>query len=150
MLEVTVRHAPVNTYRVGVEANQAGKYEARIQARYTQNGWTLRVYFLAASPERLIVRLQSVLRYLQRQEEELWMWGSSPSDRGLLFQELLEAAGLELDRRKEFPRAAVVVAAAPGESLRPLQLAELKRKLTQRLSPEPRVKARSATALRSA
>lgn len=144
-----MRTAPRNTYRVGVEPNQVGKYEVRLEARYGESGWSLRVYFLASTPERLLGRLQSVLRFLQRQEEELWMWGSNPSDRSLLFEELLRSAGLELDRRKESPRAAVVLTARPGEAFRPLQLAELKRKLGERLAPAPRVAARHLEALRS-
>lgn len=144
-----MRQTPRNTYRISVEPNQAGKHEARLEARFGESAWTLRVYFLASTPERLLARLQTALRYLQRQEEELWMWGSNPSDRSLLFKELLREAGLELDRRRDFPRSAVVVAARPGEAFRPLQLAELKRKLSERLLvAETRVAARPLEALR--
>lgn len=144
-----MRRVSGNTYRISVERNQAGRYTARVQARYRDSGWTLRVFFIASTPERLVSHLQSVLRYLQRQEEALWMWGSNPSDRGLFFGELLSDAGLELDHRREFPRGAVVVTAEPGASFRPLQLAELKRRLVQRLAPAARVPARSAELLRS-
>lgn len=140
--------APRNTYRINAEVNRAGRYEVRIEARYAATGWTLRVFLVASTPERLLARLQSVLRYLQRQEEELWLWGSNSSDRTLLFDELMQGAGLELDRRKDFPRAAVVVSVRPGATFRPLQLAEMKRKLTARLAPQPRVAPRRA-ALRS-
>lgn len=143
-------HGPQNTYRVSVEPNQGGKYEVRLQARYGGSGWILPLYFLVSAPERLTARLLEALRYLQRREEELWMWGASPSDRGLLFDEMLGQAGLELDRRKEFPRVAVVVRVGSGESLRPLQLAELKRKLGERLAPARRVVPRGVEALRSA
>ncbi|MBI2956357.1 MAG: hypothetical protein HYY26_03485, partial [Acidobacteria bacterium] len=83
-----------NTYRVSVDRNQSGKYEVRIQARYAGRRWTLGVYFQASSPERVFNRLAAALRFLQRREEELWLWGSNPSDRGLLFEELLAEAGL--------------------------------------------------------
>lgn len=143
-----MRRTPRNTYRISVEPNQAGKHEVRLEARFGESAWSLRVYFLSSTPERLLARLQNVLRYLQRHEEELWMWGSNASDRSLLFDELLREAGLELDRRKDFPRSAVVLAARPGEAFRPLQLAELKRKLDSRLAPVTRVASRPLEALR--
>lgn len=141
--------ASLNTYRISVEPNQVGKYEVRLEARFVERGWTLRVYFLASTPERLLARLQRVLRYLQREEEELWLWGSSPSDRTVLFDELLRRAGLELDRRKEFPRRPVVLTVRSGESFRPLQLAEFKRKLAARLASIPRAVSRRLEAVRS-
>ncbi|MBI4466789.1 MAG: hypothetical protein HY656_05110 [Acidobacteria bacterium] len=143
-----MRRVSRNTYRIGVEPNHAGKYEVRIEARYAGSNWALRVYFLVGAPERLSGRLQAVLRYLQRHEEELWMWGSSPSDRGLLFEEMLQEAGLELDHRRDFSRAPLTLSAAPGDSFRSLQWAELKRRLTERLAA--RAASRRAEALRSA
>lgn len=144
-----MRRADRNTYRISVETNQAGRYETRIEARFAVSRWTLRTYFLAAAPERLMSHLQATLRYLQRHEDELWMWGAHPADRGPFFEDLLSRAGLELDHRREFPRGALVVTAEPGEPFRPLPLAELKRKLAGRLEPAPRVAARAAEALRS-
>ena len=144
-----MRQAPRNSYRISVEPNQAGKLEVRLEGRYGASRWPLRVYFRVNTPERLLGRLQSVLRFLQRHEEELWMWGSNPSDHSLLFDELLRGAGLELDRRSEFPRTGVVLTARPGENFRPLQWSELKRKLAARLAP-PRVAPRPLEALRSA
>jgi len=144
-----VRRVQRNTYRISIEPNQAGRFEARIEARFAGSDWTLRVYFLAATPARLLSHLQATLRYLQRREEELWMWGANPADRGLFFDDLLSQSGLELDRRREFPRGALVIAAEPGELFRPLQLAELKRRLAERLAPAPRVAPRAVEALRS-
>lgn len=143
-----MRRTPRNTYRISVEPNQAGKHEARLEARFGESAWSLRVYFLSGTPERLLARLQNVLRYIQRHEEELWMWGSNASDRSLLFDELLREAGLELDRRKDFPRSAVVLSGRPGEAFRPLQLAELRRKLDARLAPITRAPTRPLEALR--
>ena len=130
-----MRQASQNTYRVSVEPNQLGKHMARIEARFAENDFRLQVYFQAATPQRLFSRLPVVLRFLQNREEQLWLWGSEASDRSLFFEELLEEAGLTLDRRRDFPRAAVAVGAAPGASFRPLQLAELKRRLSARLTP---------------
>lgn len=141
-------HDSANTYRVSTDLNQAGKYEVRVEARYPASGWALRVYFQAGTAERVIARLLSALRYLQRHEEELWMWGSNASDRSLHFEELLAEAGLSLDRRREFPRAAVVLSVRSGANFRPLQVAELKRKLAGRLVPAPRTTRRPAEALR--
>ena len=131
-----MRQVSQNTYRVSVEPNQLGKHMARIEARFAENDFRLRVYFQAATPERVFSRLPGVLRFLQNREEQLWLWGSEASDRSLFFEELLDEAGLMLDRRRDFPRAAVAVGAAPGSSFRPLQLAELKRRLSTRLTPK--------------
>ncbi len=130
-----MRQTSQNTYRVIVEPNQLGKHMARIEARFYENDFRLQVYFQAATPARVFSRLPGVLRFLQGREEQLWLWGSEASDRSLFFEELLEEAGLTLDRRRDFPRAAVAVGAAPGAPLRPLQLAELKRRLSDRLAP---------------
>lgn len=143
------RTAPRNIFRLNADVNRAGRYEFRLEARYAETGWCLRVFFVASTPERLVTRLQSALRYLQRQEEELWLWGSNASDRSLLFDELMRGAGVELDRRREFPRGGVVIQARPGEAFRPLQLAEVKRKLLARLAPRPRVASTRRLAIRS-
>jgi hypothetical protein len=108
-LRCPLRQTSQNTYRVIVEPNQLGKHMARIEARFYENDFRLRVYFQAATPERVFSRLPGVLRFLQGREEQLWLWGSEASDRSLFFEELLEEAGLMLDRRRDFPRAAVAV-----------------------------------------
>lgn len=130
-----MRQTIQNLYRVVVEPNQLGKHMARVEARFAENNFRLRVYFQAATPERVLSKLPSVLRFLQGHEEQLWLWGSKASDRSLFFEELLDDAGLTLDRRRDFPRAAMAVSAAPGAAFRPLQLAELKRRLSERLVP---------------
>lgn len=131
-----MRQASQNTYRVSIEPNQLGKHMARIEARFFENDFRLRVYYQAANPDRVFSRLPGVLRFLQSREEQLWLWGSEVSDRGLFFEELIGEAGLTLDRRRDFPRTAVAVGAEPGANLRPLQLAELKRRLSARLTPK--------------
>jgi hypothetical protein len=121
-----------------VEPNQTGRYTVRIEARYAEPAWTLRAFFQAATPARVFARLGAALRFLQSEEERLWMWGSNPSDRSVLFEEVLSKAGLELDQRREFPRAAVTLSAGPGASLRASALADLKRKLSTRMALPPR------------
>jgi len=136
-----------NRYGLTVEPNQAGRYTVRVEARYAEPRWALRVFFQAATPRRVFARLASALRFLQSQEEQLWMWGSNASDRSLLFEEVLSKAGLELDNRREFPRAAVTLSAEPGETIRPAALAELKRKLSTRMALPPRSAGRTAAEL---
>jgi hypothetical protein len=143
-----MRRVALNTFRISPERNQAGKWAVRIEAFYAASKWKLNVYFVAGSPRRLVSRLQTVLRYLQREEEQLWLWGSDASDRELLFGQLLSDAGVQLDRRKDFPRRAMVFSVAPGRPLASSQFAELKRKLTQRLAPAPRVTLRTPAKLR--
>jgi hypothetical protein len=136
-----------NRYRVSVEPNQTGRYTVRIEARYAEPAWTLRVFFQAATPQRLFARLGSALRALQSQEEQLWMWGSNPSDRSVLFEEVLAKAGLEFDQRRDFPRGAVTLTADPGATIRASALADLKRKLSPRLPLPPRGAGRAPAAL---
>lgn len=143
-----MRHAVLNTFRITAERNQSGKWAVRIEAFYAASRWTLNVYLVAASPRRLVSRLQTALRYLQREEEKLWLWGSDASDRDLLFGQMLRDAGLQLDRRRDFPRRAVVLAVPSGQAFRPTQFAEIKRKLSERLGPVPRVTLRAQATLR--
>lgn len=138
-----------NRYGLTVEPNQAGRYTVRLEARYGEPQWTLRVFFQAATPQRVFARVASALRFLQSQEEQLWMWGSNASDRSLLFEEVLAKAGLELDNRREFPRAAVTLSVGPGETIRPAALTELKRKLSTRMAVPPRRAASAAEIVRA-
>lgn len=136
-----------NSYRVMVEPSQTGRYTVRLEVRYPEPRWTLRVFFQAATPQRVFARVSAALRFLQSQEEQLWMWGSNASDRSLLFEEVLSKAGLELDQRREFARAAVTLTAEPGETIRPAALADLKRKLRTRMTLPPRSATRPVAAL---
>ena len=136
-----------NSYRVMVEPNQTGRYTVRIEARFAEPRWELRAFFQAATPPRVFARVASALRFLQSQEEQLWMWGSNASDRSLLFEEVLSKAGLELDQRREFSRGSVTLTVEPGESIRAAVLTELKRKLAPRMPLPPRRAGRSAAAL---
>jgi hypothetical protein len=123
-----------NTYRCSIERNHSQRYEVRLEARYGRPDWALRVFFLATTPERVLARVPAALRFLHRNQEKLWLWGADPSDRSLLFQDLLDSAGFRLDRRRQFPASAVVVTARAEQALTPLALAEFKRKLAARLA----------------
>ncbi len=47
-----------NDYRCSIERNQSGKYCVRIQVRYPRHAWTLGVFFLAASFDRAMKKLE--------------------------------------------------------------------------------------------
>jgi len=146
-----------NAYRCHVERNSNQRYEVRLEAHYGRADWTLRVFFLAHTPERALARMQAVLRFLQREEGKLCLWGADPADRELLFEELLanalpDGAGLRLDRRRDFPRTAPSIVVPVGEPLTLLLLAELKRKVAARLELKaaPRLPRKAAVLSRSA
>jgi hypothetical protein len=95
-----------NDYRCSMELNQTGKYCVRIRVQYRRHAWNLGVFFLASSFDRAMKKLGESLRFLQRNEEKLWFWGvDRAADLGFS-AEFLKEAGLDLDRRIEFPRKA--------------------------------------------
>jgi len=126
-----------NAYRVHIEPNQGGKYEVRLDACFGRREFGLGVFYLASTPERVAAHLAEVLRYLQRHEQDLWMWGSNASDRGLMFREFLREAGVQHDRRAEVPAPTLILSARPGQTARLLS-ARLKRKLVHLLESRPR------------
>lgn len=92
-----------NQYLCSLEKNQAGKFEARIRARFVRQNWVLSVYFVSSSFDQAMRKLEQTLRFLQRSEERLWFWGIDRSDDPNFAADLLGAEGLKLDRRAEFP-----------------------------------------------
>lgn len=95
-----------NDYRLSIELNQAGKYCVRLRVQYPRHAWSLGVFYLASSFDRAMKKLQESLQFLQRNEEKLWFWGvDRAADLGFS-AEFLKEAGLQLDRRNEFPRKA--------------------------------------------
>jgi hypothetical protein len=102
-----------NQYRCSIETNQAGKQSGRIRAHFARQNWDLNIYFVASSIPRSVQKLEQSLRFLQANEERLWFWGVDRSDDPNFAAELLGEAGLELDRRAEFPRRSALVAIAP-------------------------------------
>jgi hypothetical protein len=93
-----------NEYNCSVELNQAGKYCVRIHARFKRHSWVLPVYFLASTMDRAIRKLEESVQFLQQHEDRLWFWGVDRSDDPNISAEMLQEAGLRLDRRQELPR----------------------------------------------
>jgi hypothetical protein len=95
-----------NDYRCSIEMNQTGKYCVRVRVQYPRHAWNLGVFFLASSFDRAMKKLEESLRFLQRNEEKLWFWGIDRAEDIGFSAEFLKEAGLQLDRRIEFPRKA--------------------------------------------
>lgn len=123
-----------NRYRCAVERNQGGKYCVRVKARFARHGWDLSVWFLASSFEQGMRKLQQALRFLQRNEERLWFWGVDRSDDPNLSGELLNVAGLRLDKRNEFPRQSAILVLAPDRAVAAEHINPVRRDLNQSLA----------------
>ena len=94
-----------NEYQCTIEVNQNGKYCVRVRAMFARKGWILPVYFLASTFDRAMRKLEAELcNFCSKQEERLWFWGVEHSDDPNFSGELVQEAGLRLDRRAEFPR----------------------------------------------
>src|SRR5438270_10551440 len=120
-----------NEYRCSIERNQSGKYCVRLRVFYPRHAWTLNVYFLAASFDRAMKRLEEALDFLQRQEEKLWFWGVDRAEDMGFSAEFLRQAGLNLDRRIEFPRKAANLALAPERAVPAFVLGPVRRGLAE-------------------
>jgi len=127
-------HGHRNRYRCAVERNQAGKYCVRIRAQFARHGWELGVWFLASSFEQSMRKLQQALRFLQRNEERLWFWGVDRTDDPNLSGELLNVAGLKLDKRTEFPRQASILVLEPDRAVAAELLHPVRRDLNHSLA----------------
>jgi hypothetical protein len=93
-----------NGYLCAIEKNQNGKYDVRIWAVFSRDGWKLPVYFLASSFNAAMKKLEESLQFLQKNEERLRFWGLERTDDPTLAGDLLKEFGLGLDRRKDLPR----------------------------------------------
>src|SRR5271165_804936 len=102
-----------NEYRCSMERNQSGKYCVRVQATYPRHAWSLGVFFLTSSFDRAMKKLEESLHFLQRNEEKLWFWGVDRAEDLGFSAEFLKEAGLQLDRRDEFPRKAAALSLEP-------------------------------------
>ena len=118
-----------NEYQCTIEVNQNGKYCVRVRAMFTRKGWTLPVYFLASTYDRSMTKLEQTLQFLQQQEERLWFWGVERSDDPNFAAELVQEAGLRLDRRAEFPRKSANVMLSPEKPVPAVLLAPVRRGL---------------------
>src|SRR2546425_12347883 len=120
-----------NNYRCSIERNQSGKYCVRIQVRYPRHAWTLGVFFLAASFDRAMKKLEEALDFLQRHEEKLWFWGVDRAEDMGFSAEFLKEAGMRLDRRAEFPKRATSVSLAPEREVPASILGPMRRGLAE-------------------
>ena len=124
-----------NEYQCTIEVNQNGKYCVRVRAQFARKGWTLSVYFLTSSFDRAMRKLEQTLQFLQQKEDRLWFWGVERSDDPNFSGELVEEAGLCLDRRAEFPRRSSNVALSPEKPVPAVLLAPIRRGLADSIDP---------------
>ena len=126
---MSLKTNPNNKYQCSIEVNQNGKYCVRIRAVFARKGWVLPVYFLTSSFDRAMRKLEETLQFLQQKEERLWFWGVENSDDPNFSGELVEEAGLRLDRRAEFPHRSANVALSPEKPVPAFMLAPVRRGL---------------------
>lgn len=120
-----------NDYRCSIERNQSGKYCVRVHARYPRHAWRLGVFFLASSFDRAMKKLELSLRFLQRNEEKLWFWGVDRSEDLSFSAEFLQDAGLQIDRRNEFPRKTSNISVEPERDVPAFVLGPVRRVLAE-------------------
>jgi hypothetical protein len=120
-----------NEYRCSMERNQSGKYCVRLRVHYPRHAWSLNVYFLAASFDRAMKKLEESLDFLQRQEDKLWFWGVERAEDMGFSAEFLRQAGMRLDRRNEFPKRATSVTLAPEREVPASVLGPMRRGLAE-------------------
>lgn len=131
--KTTHRHRG-NEYRCCVEVNQNGKFCVRIRVRFSRHDWVLPVYFLASTFPRAIRKLEQTLQFLQHSEDRLWFWGVDRSNDPNISDEMLQEAGLRLDRRGEFPRRTEKLVVAPEKPVPAPMLAPVRRALAESLA----------------
>jgi len=120
-----------NDYRCSIERNQSGKYCVRVRVQYPRHAWCLGVFFLASSFDRAMKKLEESLHFLQRNEEKLWFWGvDRAADLGFS-AEFLKEAGLQLDRRFEFPYKASSLSVEPERDVPAFVLGPIRRGLAE-------------------
>ena len=125
---------PRNEYHCTIEVNQNGKYCVRVRAMFTRKGWTLPVYFLASTFEGSMAKLEQTLQFLQQQEDRLWFWCVERSDDPNFSAELVQEAGLGLDRRSEFPRRSSNVMLPPEKRVPAVLLGPVRRGLAHSIN----------------
>ena len=120
-----------NDYRCSIEKNQSGKYCVRVRVQYPRHAWNLAVFFLASSFDRAMKKLEEALAFLQRNEEKLWFWGVDRAEDLGFSAEFLQEAGLQLDRRLEFPRKAATLSVEPERTVPAFALGPVRRGLAE-------------------
>ena len=79
----------------------------------------------------LKAKLEESLKFLQRNEEKLWFWGVDRSEDLGFSAEFLKEAGLQLDRRNEFPRKAANLSLEPERDVPAFVLGPVRRGLAE-------------------
>ncbi len=125
-----------NRYLCATEKNQSGKYDVRVRAVFSRDGWTLPVYFLASSFNAAMKKLEESLQLLQKNEEKLRFWGVERTDDPNLAGDLLKEFGLSLDRRKDLPRKVAEVVVGREKTVPSSTLASVRRVLADSLAEE--------------
>ena len=120
-----------NDYRCSIEKNQSGKYCVRVKVQYPRHAWNLGVFFLASSFDRAMKKLEESLHFLQRNEEKLWFWGVDRGEDLGFSAEFLKDAGLQVDRRAEFPRKAANLSVEPERDVPAFVLGPIRRGLAE-------------------
>jgi hypothetical protein len=120
-----------NDYRCSIERNQSGKYCIRVRVQYPRHAWRLGVFFLASSFDRAMKKLEESLHFLQRNEEKLWFWGVDRATDLGFSAEFLKEAGLQLDRRVEFPTKASNLSVEPERDVPAFVLGPVRRGLAE-------------------
>jgi hypothetical protein len=98
----------------------------------------LGIFFLASSFDRAMKKLEEALHFLQRNEEKLWFWGVDRAEDLGFSAEFLKEAGLQLDRRNEFPRKAPNLSVEPERDVPAFVLGPVRRGLAEAVQ-SPRV-----------
>ena len=127
-------NASANRYLCAIEKNQSGKYDVRVRAVFSRDGWTLPVYFLASSFNSAMKKLEESLQLLQKNEERLRFWGVERTDDPNLAGDLLKEVGLSLDRRKDLPRKIAEFGVAREKAVPSSTLASVRRVLADSLT----------------
>jgi len=127
-------NASANRYLCAIEKNQSGKYDVRIRAVFSRDGWTLPVYFLASSFNSAMKKLEESLQLLQKNEERLRFWGVERTDDPNLAGDLLKEVSLSLDRRKDLPRKIAEFGVAREKAVPSSTLASVRRVLADSLT----------------
>jgi hypothetical protein len=140
-----------NHYLCALERNQNGKYNVRVRATFgageaasrdgqaaaeASTGWSVPVYFLASSFNAAMKKLDEALQLLQKNEARLRFWGLERTDDPNVAGELLQEFGLWLDRRRDFPRKAAEISAAPERPVTASALASIRRVLADSMAQE--------------
>jgi hypothetical protein len=120
-----------NYYRCSLEKNQSGKQCVRIRARFARRKWESSVYFLTATFENAMRKLEQSIRFLQQNEERLWFRGVDRSDDPNFGEDLLREAGLKLDRRTEFPEKHSTIFLEPDRPVAAMLLAPVRKTLNE-------------------